>query len=130
MSVTPDSVLHKTLHDRFHTTRSAGERAVLALALQALMEAQLRRQETLARVREVSAHIQRTEAQIARLHAHVFQMAGGAPDRCSISDIRILECLSGILAGHETRLRATKEELNSAEIRLANIVVAWATGKF
>ncbi|KAJ2716064.1 hypothetical protein H4R19_000856 [Coemansia spiralis] len=130
MVATSDSILHKTLHDRFHTTRSAGERAVLALALQALAETQLRRQETLARVREVSALIQRTEAQISRLHEHVFKMAGGPHDQWSISDIRILECLSGILAGHETRLRATKEELCAAETRLASIVVTWATGKF
>ncbi|KAJ1832380.1 hypothetical protein IWW55_003891 [Coemansia sp. RSA 2706] len=135
MALTADSVLHKTLHDRFSSTRSTGERAVLALALQAFGEVQLRRQETLARVRELSLQIQRTESQLMRMHGQFFSRHSDSTlnveaDKYSLADIRVMDSLNAILGGHEARLRATKDELAAAEQRLATLVTTWATSKF
>ncbi|PIA14830.1 hypothetical protein COEREDRAFT_9907 [Coemansia reversa NRRL 1564] len=133
VSATADNILHKTIHDRYSSTRSSGERAILSLALQAFAEVQLRRQETTARVCELSMQIQCTESQMSRLQNRIFNhtsINAGALDKYSVADIRVLESLANILAGQERRLRATKEELNSAETRLSSIVSTWATSRF
>ncbi|KAJ2803457.1 hypothetical protein H4R20_002886, partial [Coemansia guatemalensis] len=96
-------------------------------------EVQLRRQETAARIRELSMQIQSTESQMTRLQNRIFNhtsINAGALDKYSLADIRVLESLANILAGQESRLRATKEELNGAETRLSAIVSTWATTRF
>ncbi|KAJ1854341.1 hypothetical protein GGH12_005704 [Coemansia sp. RSA 1822] len=135
LSLTPDNILHKTLHDRFSTTRSSCERAMLALTLQAFSEVQVRRQETQSRVRELSLQVQRTESQIMRMHTHLFgtsrssdsTLNGLSLDKYSLADVRVIDTLNALLGGQESRLRATKEELALAEQRLATLVTAWAT---
>ncbi|KAJ2824270.1 hypothetical protein IWW50_003412 [Coemansia erecta] len=136
MSLTSDNILHKTLHDRFSTTRSHPERALLALTLQAFAEVQLRRQETLARVRELSMQIQRTESLVMRIYAGLFSSRSSDTtlntefEKYSIADIRVMESLNSVLGGQEARLRATKDELAVAEQRLASLVTTWATSRF
>ncbi|KAJ1760003.1 hypothetical protein LPJ58_001972 [Coemansia sp. RSA 1591] len=131
LSLTTDNILHKTLHDRFSTTRSSCERAMLAITLQAFTEVQTRRQETQSRVRELSLQVQRTESQIMHMHTHLFGTSRSSDstlyDKYSMADVRVIDTLNALLSGQESRLRATKEELALAEQRLATLVTAWAT---
>ncbi|KAI9500403.1 hypothetical protein GGI25_003130 [Coemansia spiralis] len=128
MTPAEEPILHKILHDRYHSTRSTPEKAVLTLALQCLAELQRRRHETLERIRELSLDIQHSESQLRRLDHRI--------NRCidlgqfAESDHSLTQAIYAKLQAQETRLRDTKRELIDAEQRLTGIVTVWATHRF
>ncbi|KAJ2610107.1 hypothetical protein EV177_004133 [Coemansia sp. RSA 1804] len=129
MVPTEEAILHKLMHDRFHTAKSSGERAILSVALQAFLELQRRRQETSERVRELSRQIQSSERQMALVGQCIDKWARGL-GACSESDMRLVTVLGDTLAAQETRLRNTKQELVDAEQRMVHVVGLWATSRF
>ncbi|KAJ1885410.1 hypothetical protein LPJ81_006914 [Coemansia sp. IMI 209127] len=117
------------MHDRFHTAKSSGERAILSMALQTFLELQRRRQETYERVRELSRQIQGSERQISLVNQRVDHWVRGL-GTCTESDVRLIAVLGDTLAAQEARLRNSKQELVDAEQRLVQIVGLWATSRF
>ncbi|KAJ2451597.1 hypothetical protein GGF42_004224 [Coemansia sp. RSA 2424] len=126
---TPENTLHKTLHDRFYTAKTIGERALLSLALQAFAVLKEQRQEYDSRTRSILRDIQHTESQL-NLLSSLFDryLQGGA--KYSSDDARMMDSLGDKLAGQENRLRLAKADLADAEQRFAQLVIAWATTRF
>ncbi|KAJ2393730.1 hypothetical protein GGI23_004986 [Coemansia sp. RSA 2559] len=129
MQPTEEAILHKLMHDRFHTAKSSGERAILSMALQTFLELQRRRQETYERVRELSRQIQGSERQISLVNQRVDHWVRGL-GTCTESDVRLIAVLGDTLAAQEARLRNSKQELVDAEQRLVQIIGLWATSRF
>ncbi|KAJ1724936.1 hypothetical protein LPJ53_000862 [Coemansia erecta] len=124
-----DNMLHKLLHDRFYSTKSPGERALLALALQQLTALQTLRQDTSQRTDDLTRAISLTESQMLRLSALFDRYLQGST-RYSADDAHMLTLLSSYLTSQEARLQGVRRELHEAEVRFAAAVTAWATGKF
>ncbi|KAJ2551940.1 hypothetical protein EV175_003498 [Coemansia sp. RSA 1933] len=129
MIPTEEAILQKLMHDRFHTAKSSGERAILSMALQTFVELQRRRQETYERVRELSAQIQTSERQISLVNQRVDSWVRGL-GTCTDGDVRLISVLGETLAAQEARLRNSKQELVDAEQRLVQVVGLWATSRF
>ncbi|KAJ2818337.1 hypothetical protein GGI24_005128 [Coemansia furcata] len=126
---TPENILHKTLHDRFYTAKTIGERALLSLALQAFAVLIEQRLETESRTRSILRDMQHTESQLSELSSMFDRYLQGSI-KYSPDNARMMDSLGDKLAGQENRLRLVKADLADAEQRFAQLVTAWATTRF
>ncbi|KAJ2719420.1 hypothetical protein GGI07_005221 [Coemansia sp. Benny D115] len=126
---THDNILQKVLHDRFYSAKSAGERAILTLALKGLVDIKEQRQDAIIKIEEITRDIDITESQMRALSTLFDRYLQGLV-KYSSDDARMMNVLCDKLAAQEARLRAAKAEMVDAEQRFAHLVTTWATSKF
>ncbi|KAJ2468443.1 hypothetical protein GGI02_003698, partial [Coemansia sp. RSA 2322] len=111
---TPENILHKTLHDRFYTAKTIGERAILSLALQAYAALKEQRQEAESRSRAILREINHSESQLASLSSLFDRYLQGSA-KYNPDDARMMDSLGDKLTSQENRLRIVKSDLADAE---------------